>query len=135
MYVTFGVPRDLFQPGDHLRVMRPGGFLAHEGIYAGDGYVIHVEYGGVAEEVPLASFAAGGVSQVLRRPATWLEGEAIVDRARRRMGQRYHAISFNCQHLANDAITGRAFSPIVNGLIFAGAAVGFAVALAGDRRH
>jgi hypothetical protein len=135
MYATFGVPRDLFQLGDHLRVMRLGGLFAHEGIYAGDGCVIHVEYGGVADEVPLARFAGGGVPQVVRRAATWLEGEAIVDRARRRLGQPYHAISFNCQHLPNDAITGRAFSPIVNGLVFAGAAVGLTVVLAGSRHR
>lgn len=130
MYASFRIPPDPFHPGDHLKVARPGGFVSHEGIYAGDGNVIHVKYGGTAEEVPLHKFAQGGLPQIIRRPATWLAGEAIVARARRRLGQPYHAISFNCQHLANEAITGRAFSPIVNGVIVIGA-VGLAAALAG----
>ena len=134
MYATFGIPRDPFQAGDHLRVMRPGGLIAHEGIYEGAGYVIHVEYGRVGEEVPLAKFAGGGVPQIISRPATEQAGEAIVARARRRLGQPYHALSFNCQHLTNEAITGRAFSPIVSAFVVIGA-LELAVALAGNRRR
>jgi len=115
MHVRFGI--DQYRRGDHLKVVRPGSLFAHEGIYAGNWWVNHVEMGGVAGYVPLAVFAGGRVPQVVNRPQTWEEGEVRVARAHQRLGQPYHPISFNCQHLVNAAITGRPYSQAVAGVV------------------
>jgi hypothetical protein len=115
MYVRFGI--DPYRRGDHLKVVRPGSFIVHEGIYAGNGWANHVEMGSVAGYVPLSVFAGGGVPHVANRPQTLEEGEARVARAHQRVGQRYHPISFNCQHLVNEAITGQPYSQAVAGVV------------------
>jgi hypothetical protein len=120
---------DPFLPGDHLRVARPWSIFPHDGIYEGNGYVIQAEKGKFVERVPLEVFAGGSVPELVYRPKTWLAAQVIVFRARRRLGQPYDALIANCQHLANEAITGRAYSQTVTGLVVLGF-VGGIIALA-----
>jgi hypothetical protein len=106
---------DPYRPGDHLRVARPGSWWLHEGIYVADDEVIHVEAGGAAEVVGFMQFTHGAVPSIASRARTIEEGELRVARAARHLGQPYHPFSFNCQHLANEAVTGAPYSQAVAG--------------------
>jgi hypothetical protein len=131
MYSMFLI--DPYHRGDHLRVVRASSAWVHEGIYLGGGYVIHVEYGGFVEIVTLAEFAQGGVPEVANGAQGREDAEMRVARAMQRLGQPYHPVSFNCQHLCNEANTGRAYSQTVTGVVVLGF-VGGIMALAGRKR-
>ena len=121
MYVYSERNWDQYEPGDYLRVNRPGSLVHHDGIYYGDGYVIHADKGGIVEGVHLSEFAAGGAPQIIFRAGTWEERQAAVARAASRMGQPYDPLTANCEHLATFAQSGVAVSPTVRG--FAGSAI------------
>jgi hypothetical protein len=99
--------------GDHLRVARPGSLFVHEGIYEGNGYVLHLEKGHRAERVTFAQFAKGGTPEVLSRASSFEEAEERVARAHDDPGAPYDALTNNCEHFARAATTGVPFSPTV----------------------
>ena len=96
---------DALAPGTELIVDRLA--YRHHGIYLGEGLVIHyagrLRYPhGLIEAVPLRSFVGKRRVHVGRRPAKSLHGEAIVRRARSRLGERRYAIfSNNCEHFCS----------------------------------
>lgn len=98
-------------PGAHLVSPRRG--YLHHGIYAGNGRVIHyaglcragdvlrLRYGPV-EEVSVARFAQGQGVREIPEPAARFAPEAVVDRARSRLGEnRYRLLSNNCEHFVS----------------------------------
>jgi hypothetical protein len=101
------------QRGDHIRAGRPWN-PHHDGIYLGDGLVIHLtggtpDGGKAAASVQidsLARFAAGRPVTVRRYSGTH-DPEEIVTRAISRLGEgNYDLISNNCQHFARWCATG-----------------------------
>lgn len=98
-----------FCRGDHLRAGRPGA-PHHDGIYLGNGYVVHLT--GTSKAAarvridPLALFAAG--RPVTVRPYTGNhDADAIIARALSQLGAgNYHLLFNNCQHFARWCATG-----------------------------
>lgn len=93
-----------FQPGDQIRVG------IHVGLYVGHWTVIHAEKGTLARLVPYSAFANGNTPQLVARVPPHLQAAAVA-RALEKVGERYDVLSSNCEHLANFAQTGMAFSP------------------------
>ena len=122
MYVPY--ERDPYEPGDYLRVVRPGSLLHHDGIYDGDGWVIHVDKGRTGQRVPIWEYAGGGLPEVMSRPPTHEDVRATIVRARSLIGHPYDALFSNCEHLATFARAGVAFSPTVRRLAVAATVVG-----------
>ncbi len=93
-----------FPVGAHLAVSR--GTYTHHGVYVGHERVIHYS-GEVARkadahvcEVSLAEFANGGRVHVVTVPDV-SRADAIVQRARSRMGERrYSLVTNNCEHFS-----------------------------------
>lgn len=101
--------------GAHLATPRRG--YVHHGIYIGGGRVIH--YGGFAQawrampvqEVSLEQFSRGHEITVRPWPAPAFAGEAVLWRARSRLGEnRYSLLLNNCEHFVEWCIGGRARS-------------------------
>ncbi|HTS95378.1 MAG TPA: lecithin retinol acyltransferase family protein [Streptosporangiaceae bacterium] len=99
--------------GDHIRAGRPW-TAHHDGIYLGDGSVIHLtggtpEGGKAAARVqidPLARFAAGRPVTIQRYFGAH-NPEEVVARAMSRLGEgNYNLIFNNCQHFARWSATG-----------------------------
>ena len=113
-------PSESLRRGDHIRAGRPGA-PHHDGIYLGDGHVIHltgIPGGGKADARvrtdTLATFAAG--RPVTVRPYAGIhDPDAIIARAVSRLGDgNYHLIFNNCQHFARWCATGDARSEQVS---------------------
>lgn len=106
-YGTDGV----FRRGDHLRAGRGG--YHHDGIYLGNGQVIHLTSspgeGKVGARVridPLEAFASGG-PVTIRPYAGGHDPDAIIARALSQVGEgSYHLLFNNCQHFARLCATG-----------------------------
>lgn len=112
---------ETLSPGAHLTSPRRG--YVHHGIYAGDGRVIH--YAGFSralrrgpvEEVPLERFAGGRGFTVQPWVAPKHLGDAVVARARSRLGEdRYGIWSNNCEHFVRWCISGESRSAQVDAL-------------------
>ena len=95
----------------HVVASRLG--YTHHGIHVGDGRVIHYSglsngwRGGPVEEVSLAEFARGRPIRVRVHAGARFDREAVVARARSRLGEaRYRALSNNCEHLCEWCIYG-----------------------------
>ena len=112
---------DALAPGTELIVDRLA--YRHHGIYLGEGLVIHYagrirHRHGLVETVPLRSFVGKRRVNVGRRPAESLHGEAIVRRARSRLGERRYAIlSNNCEHFCSWCQVGESRSEQVDRLL------------------
>ena len=98
--------------GDHIRVGSPW-TAHHDGIYLGDGLVIHMtgtpDGGKDAARVQIASLArfAAGRPVTVRRSSGAHDPEDIVARAMSRLGEGdYNLIFNNCQHFARWCATG-----------------------------
>ena len=99
--------------GDHIRAGYPW-TARHDGIYLGDGLVIHLtggtpDGGKAAARVQTDSLArfAGGRPVTVRRYSGAHDPEDIVDRAMSRLGEgNYNLIFSNCQHFARWCATG-----------------------------
>jgi Lecithin retinol acyltransferase len=117
-----------FRRGHHLRAGRPGA-PHHDGIYLGNGYVVHLTGTSKADARvridPLAVFAAG--RPVTVRPyAGNHDPDAIIARAMSQLGAgNYHLLFNNCQHFARWCATGDHLSEQVDA---AAATTGTAVA-------
>lgn len=112
-----------YEPGDKLGV----GVL-HVGIYVGDPYGLGGEYvvdaanGENVRLVSLHDFAGGQVPRVLSR-VPWSKQQEVVERALSHLDEPYDPLFSNCEHVANDAQTGVAFSPTVRALMTVAAPV------------
>jgi hypothetical protein len=89
--------------GAHLVTPRKG--YTHHGIYVGDGRVVHYAGSsrwlrrGPVEEVSLERFARGRGYRVQPAPCPRFDAEAVVRRARARLGENaYRLLSNNCEH-------------------------------------
>jgi HRAS-like suppressor 3 len=111
--------QETLEPGAHLTSPRRG--YLHHGIYVGAGRVIH--YGGFnrpfhrgpIEEVTLEAFANGRPLRVQAWAAPAYAGQAVVRRARARLGEdRYSFWSNNCEHFAQWCVTGTSRSAQVD---------------------
>lgn len=98
-------------PGTHLTTPRRG--FVHHGIYCGDGRVIH--YAGFSrgcrrgpvEEVSLDCFSGGRRVTAHACVAPAFDAQAIVARARSRLGEdHYRVCSNNCEHFCEWCISG-----------------------------
>jgi hypothetical protein len=100
-----------FQPGDHLVVSR--GLYTHHGVYAGDGWVVHKDFGPVRLE-SLATFGDGHKVRVCPPKDDDFPAATILARAVSRLGEdRYDLLADNCEHFVRWCRNGRANSPQV----------------------
>ena len=118
-----------FEKGDHLRVNR--GPYDHEGIYVGEGRVVHYseprpnagKREAIIQETSIEVFANGG--QVHSDPSTPTRytPEQLAQRARSRIGESaYDLLRNNCEHFAAWVRTGRSISNQVEGAMLVGGA-------------
>jgi hypothetical protein len=109
--------------GDHIRAGWPGS-PHHDGIYLGNGYVIHLvgttgegKADAHVQMGTLAGFAVGRPVTV-RHYASKQDPEAVVARAMSRLGEgNYNLIFNNCQHFARWCVTGDHLSEQVNSAV------------------
>lgn len=100
-----------FQPGDHLVVSRS--LYTHHGVYAGDGWVVHKDFGPVRLE-SMASFARGAKVRVCPPRPGDFPTATVLARAVSRLGEdRYDLLFDNCEHFVRWCRTGKADSPQV----------------------
>lgn len=100
-----------FQPGDHLVVSR--GLYTHHGVYAGDGWVVHKDFGPVRLE-SLATFGDGHKIRVCPPKDGDFPAATILTRAVSRLGEdRYDLLFDNCEHFVRWCRNGKAASPQV----------------------
>lgn len=96
-------------PGDHLVVSR--GLYTHHGVYAGDGWVVHRDFGPVRLE-SLANFARGAKVRVCQPKAGDFPPQTVLARAVSRLGEdRYSLLFDNCEHFVRWCCSGKAESP------------------------
>ncbi|TAJ07883.1 MAG: hypothetical protein EPO61_12200 [Nitrospirae bacterium] len=108
----FGSRRSRYVPGSKVRVW-DGVF--HYGIIDwpmqdGTEMVLHSRKGCGVERTILNGFAQGKPIEVGSVPQSLDEQASILRRARRVIGKPYSLIDANCEHFANWAISGQAFS-------------------------
>ncbi len=115
---------DQLYPGAHVAVSR--GLYKHHGIYAGDGYVLHKDFGPVRMDT-LAFFAKGRTVEVVEPAAGDFPANVVLERALSRLSEarRYHPLNDNCEHFVTWCRSGKAESPQVNRAMTA-ASVGLA---------
>jgi hypothetical protein len=100
-----------FQPGDHLVVSR--GLYTHHGVYAGDGWVVHKDFGPVRLET-LAAFARGAKIRICKPKAGDFPAKTVLARAVSRLGEdRYDLLFDNCEHFVRWCRSGKSDSPQV----------------------
>ena len=99
-----------YHPGDVVRV-RVNGVILHEGIMTEHGRVISNSRrrGGVFEE-STRDFAGGQKIQHIGR-LSGLPAEQVIANARLRIGRRYDAYHYNCQHFVRECYGVGASSP------------------------
>lgn len=129
---------DVLAPGTELIVDRLA--YRHHGIYLGEGLVVHYagrirHPHGLVEAVPIRSFVGNRRVHVGRGPAGSLHGEAIVRRARSRLGEcRYAIFTNNCEHFCTWCQVGESRSKQVDRLLLRLRAVRYAVSSILPRR-
>ena len=105
--------------GTHIVTLRRG--FTHHGVYVGCGEV--VQYGGLArglrrapvEEVSLTEFAQGYPIWVRSEGSRSFDSEAVVQRARSRVGEdRYSILKNNCEHFCEWCVRGEPRSQQIN---------------------
>ena len=123
--------------GDHLRTPRLG--YSHQGLYAGDGRVIH--YAGMSDlglkdgpvqETSLDDFRAGETLEVVPHPRRRFSREESVARARSRVREEQYGLADNnCEHFVNWCIEGDHQSGQVDAAVPASGSVASAAVGAG----
>jgi hypothetical protein len=105
------VPIDDLPLGAHLTTPRRG--FVHHGIYVGGGRVVHYAgfsrlwQRGPVQEITLERFAGGRGYMVKAWVAPRFAPEAVIERARSRLGEdRYRLWSNNCEHFCEWCIGG-----------------------------
>ncbi len=95
--------------GDHIRACRPGA-PHHDGIYLGNGHVIHLTGGAKGDahfRIDTLAIFAVGRPVTIRLYAGNHAPDAIIARAMSRLGDgNYHLVFNNCQHFARWCATG-----------------------------
>ena len=124
-------------PGDHIYAKRKGRFYAHQGIYTGNGKVIHFT-GSVREkidpevrETDLSKFLKGSKLRRREHDRRLPRAETLM-LARSQLGNKnYSLLVNNCEHFANYCVAGkkksRQLKKVVVGLsvvVVAGVALG-----------
>lgn len=100
-----------FQPGDHLVVSRR--LYTHHGVYAGEGWVVHKDFGPVRLE-SLAAFARAAKIRVCKPRADDFPAKTVLARAVSRLGEdRYDLLFDNCEHFVRWCRSGKSESPQV----------------------
>src|SRR5256885_16684593 len=96
-------------PGAHIQVSR--GFYTHHGIYAGDGYVLHKDFGPVRMDT-LAYFAKGRDVKVVATEPGDFPADVVLERALSRLSEArgYHPLNDNCEHFVTWCRSGKADS-------------------------
>jgi hypothetical protein len=111
--------------GAHLGTPRLG--YLHQGIYVGDGYVVH--YAGYVhgllrrpvEEVEIAGFRNGRPLWVAANTEPIYDRSEVVQRARSRVGERrYRLLTNNCEHFCEWCLNGQQRSYQVEALVARG---------------
>jgi cell wall-associated NlpC family hydrolase len=98
-----------YQPGDHLVVSRH--VYTHHGVYAGDGWVVHKDFGPVRLE-SLRTFGDGAKIRVCPPQDGDFPAATVLARAVSRLGEdRYDLLSDNCEHFVRWCRNGKADSP------------------------
>jgi len=130
--------------GSHLLSPRTG--FNHHGIYIGNGRVIHysgmartlthkdlvrlpglIRYGCVVK-TSIKRFCDGHGFRVIEHPHAKFTGEAVVERAKKRLYERsYYLYSNNCEHFVNWCIDDTFKSPAVTRILIGFAVFGFLV--------
>ncbi|MFM9883523.1 MAG: lecithin retinol acyltransferase family protein [Burkholderiales bacterium] len=97
--------------GAHL--VSPRKWYLHHGIYVGGDRVVHYAgfnrlfRRGPVEEISIAEFERGHGVRILDRSASPFDPNAIIDRARSRLGERrYRLLRNNCEHFSEWCIVG-----------------------------
>jgi len=103
-------------------LLAPRRLYTHHGLYVGGNRVIHYAglseglHGGSVEEVSLECFAGGRGIRV-RVEAARFDREEVLQRARRRLGERrYRVLSNNCEHFCEWCLRGESRSTQVESL-------------------
>src|SRR5579862_3722012 len=97
-------------PGDHVRIHR--GLYHHDGIYVGDGWIIHLwapagKAGASIRLDRLADVCGPGGTVSVWEYAVCFDPNEVVRRAYSRLGERgYNAFFDNCEHFATSCKTG-----------------------------
>lgn len=99
-------------PGDVLSRMSVL-LVPHYGIAVDPGQVLHIVPGGPPCVVPLEQFAAGKPVSVRRSHLDDLQPVLARMRQVADSGRLYDLLAFNCEHLKNYVLTGKAYSETV----------------------
>ena len=100
-----------FQRGDHLVVSHR--LYTHHGIYAGDGWVVHKDFGPVRLE-SLQAFGGGAKIKLCPPQDGDFPAATVLARAVSRLGEdRYDLLADNCEHFVRWCRNGKANSPQV----------------------
>jgi hypothetical protein len=98
--------------GDHIRAGQPGN-AHHDGIYLGDGRVVHLTGGpgggkaGAHVRIDTLAVFAAGRPVTVKSYSGDRDTNEIIARAMSRLGKgNYHLIRNNCQHFAHWCVTG-----------------------------
>lgn len=95
----------LAQPGDKVAVWKDGFFL-HPMIYVGNGWLVEKAKTGMVQLKHWAALPKDQPVRLMQRAAPG-QAAAIVQRAVSRIGpEPYHPLHANCQHFANEIMTG-----------------------------
>ena len=111
MHYLFGMAHYVPQIGDMISIDRFG--YKHVGIYVGmRGHgandVVHNDKGGGVVVASLADFSKGATIHLHKAASgDYFQREAIASRAFSLVGRKFDLFTFNCEHAANWAQTGR----------------------------
>lgn len=105
----------LILPGDKVATWKDGVFF-HPIIHIGSGWFVEKAKNGVVRSRHGTSFPKGQNFPVVQRPAPH-EAPRVVQRAVARLGpEQYDPLTSNCQHFANEVMTGESKSEQVDAL-------------------
>ncbi len=103
-------------PGDKVATWKDAIFL-HPLIHVGNGWFVEKAKTGVIRPRHFTSFPQGQRFRVMHRPAP-RDAANVVKRALARLGwEQYHLVDANCQHFANEVVTGERKSEQVEAVV------------------
>jgi hypothetical protein len=103
-------------PGDKVATWKDIVFL-HPLIHVGNGWFVEKAKTGLIRTRHLGTFPKGQQFRVMQRPAAH-EAPNVIRRALSRLGwEKYHPVDANCQHFANEVMTGERKSEQVEAIV------------------